>query len=71
MLKDSEVALHRKRFIRISMLIFAVIGIIHALRIGYEWQITFSSYAVPIYVSWLVVFVALLMLIMGAAYLKR
>lgn len=36
-----------KPFILVSSLIFAVVTILHILRIGYQWPITIGTFVVP------------------------
>ena len=62
---------HKRRFIALSTFIFLLVGLGHALRSLYGWEIVIAGWAVPLHISWLAVFVALLMLVMGIVYIRK
>jgi len=62
---------HRKRFIGLATLIFALVGLGHVLRIVYNPPLTVGNWSVPMYLSWLALIVAGLMVLMGSVYLRK
>jgi len=40
-----------KPFVALASIIFAVVAILHALRLLYGWEVTINGWAVPMWVS--------------------
>ncbi len=50
-----------KSYLPISALIFALVALIHLIRIILSWNFEFGSYSFPLWISWFpVVFLAIL-----------
>ncbi|HEY9016185.1 MAG TPA: hypothetical protein VIM84_14115 [Gemmatimonadales bacterium] len=47
-----------RAYLQISGILFGVIALAHLLRIFQHWPIALGSHAVPLWVSWLGLFVA-------------
>ncbi|MCI0619474.1 hypothetical protein L0Y40_00345 [Candidatus Wolfebacteria bacterium] len=62
---------HRKIYLGLSVLIFTLVGIAHLFRIFYGWVVVIGGITIPFTVSWLALFVTLMMVIMGAWYLRN
>lgn len=62
---------HIRRFIKLSTTIFVLVGVGHTLRIGYDWSLEIGGFAMPMYISYLVVFMLVCMVIMGMYYLRK
>lgn len=60
-----------KNFLSYSTFIFAAIGILHLLRVLYEWPAYIGGWVVPMWISWLVVIVAVLLVWSGLKLRKR
>ena len=45
-------------FLLVSSSIFAVIALLHALRLIYGWKVTMGEWIVPVWVSWVGLFIA-------------
>ncbi len=57
--------MEQKTYNVITSLIFIIVGVMHLLRIIYQWQIVIGTWAAPMWVSWLGVVVALVLVIYG------
>lgn len=57
-------------YIAVSGLIFALAGVLHGLRAFYGWEMLINDWMVPIWVSWLVVLVMLIMTLTAIKNLK-
>lgn len=42
----------------IAATIFAIVTVVHALRLSYGWPVVIGSWAAPMWLSWLGVFLA-------------
>lgn len=47
-----------KNYLQLTGAIFAVVTAAHALRLLLQWQIVIDGWAVPMWLSWVAVFVA-------------
>jgi hypothetical protein len=47
-----------KPFSTIAALIFALVALLHLLRLVYGWQVVFNGWTVPMWLSWLGLIVA-------------
>jgi len=70
-MRDFNVEKHRRRYIKLTVVIFLLVGIFHGLRAIYGWTLTVGSFEIPITVSWLAFIILVLMLIMGITYIKK
>ena len=48
----------KRTFLVIAGLIFLLVAVIHALRLALGWQVTISSWNVPMWVSWVALVIA-------------
>lgn len=62
---------HLRRYLGLSVFIFALVALGHALRIAYDWMFVIAGWPVLMYLSWLALIVTVLMVIMGLGYLKK
>ena len=62
---------HLKRFVKLATTIFVLVGIGHALRIIYGWELTVGGFDMPMYISYLVLFMLVCMAIMGVYYIRK
>jgi len=62
---------HKRRFIKLATVIFALVGVGHALRALYSWPMNIAGWNVPLYISWLAVVLTFSMVLMGATYLRK
>lgn len=44
--------------LRIAGLIFSIIALLHLLRLFFDWHIVFGTFVVPVWFSWIGLFVA-------------
>jgi hypothetical protein len=51
--------MNQKAFSLIATMIFLVIGLGHALRLFFGWHVEVNSWIVPMWVSWLGLFIGL------------
>lgn len=49
--------MNKKMYFLISGLVFAIVAIVHLLRIIYQFQIVIATWSVPMSVSWVVVII--------------
>jgi uncharacterized membrane protein YjjB (DUF3815 family) len=47
-----------KPFSAIAAIIFAVVALVHLLRLVYQWQVVFNGWVVPMWLSWFGLIVA-------------
>lgn len=47
-----------KPFSTIAAVIFALVALVHLLRLIYNWQVIFNGWSVPMWLSWLGLIVA-------------
>ncbi|MCR4274828.1 MAG: hypothetical protein NUW02_02145 [Candidatus Campbellbacteria bacterium] len=59
-----------KSFISITTFIFAVIGILHLMRVLYAWNAVIAGWMVPMWLSWLAV-LACALLVWSGLKLRR
>jgi hypothetical protein len=45
-------------FVLVSSGLFALIAVVHALRLVYGWRVTLGEWAVPVLVSWVGLLIA-------------
>jgi hypothetical protein len=45
-------------FVLVSSGLFALIAVVHALRLVYGWRVTLGEWAVPVWVSWVGLLIA-------------
>ena len=62
---------HLRRFLKLSIAVFAVILFVHGVRLFYGWDLLVEGTLIPAYVSWLAVFITASMIVMGKYYLKK
>ncbi len=62
---------HLRRFIILSVMISALIVLGHGVRLFFGWDFVVGGTTIPEYVSWLAVFIASSMIVMGLYYLKK
>ncbi len=48
----------RKTVHVVAATIFAIVTFVHALRLAYGWPVTIGTWAMPIWLSWIAVFLA-------------
>jgi hypothetical protein len=61
---------HQKIYFGLSVLIFTLVGTGHFFRLFYDWTVVIGGIALPPLISWLALFVTLMMVIMGVSYLR-
>jgi len=66
-----NVELHKRCYLGLAILVFALVGAGHALRLFYSWEVAVAGIHIPPSVSWWALVVALSMVLMGAMYLRR
>jgi len=42
----------------VTGLIFLFVAVVHALRLVFQWHVTVQSWAVPVWVSWIALFIS-------------
>jgi hypothetical protein len=55
----------------VSGLIFLLVAVMHALRLLLHWHVTFQDWTVPIWVSWIGLFVSAFLAYVGLRLSKR
>jgi len=60
-----------KNYFRFCVFIFALVAIFHALRLIYGWTVTVGFVEIPVSVSWLAVFIATVLAIAGAGFIRK
>ena len=45
-------------FVLVSSSLFALIAVVHALRLVYAWPVTLAEWAVPVWLSWVGLIIA-------------
>ncbi|HEY4489805.1 MAG TPA: hypothetical protein VJC12_00945 [Candidatus Paceibacterota bacterium] len=63
--------LHQKRYLKLVIFIFSVIGILHALRLFYGWDAVIGGTVLPLGLSWFALIAAIFMVWMGTLYLRK
>ena len=48
----------QRTFVRIAGDVFAVVAVLHAARLVWQWEVVIAGWAVPSWVSWVALFVA-------------
>lgn len=71
MLTENNHEKHLRRYLKITTFVFAIIGILHAVRLYKKWGVFIGDISIPLSLSWLAIFVALCMFLMGLMYLKK
>lgn len=61
--------MNSKTFIAFSTAIFAIIALGHLTRVIYTWDVTIEGFAVPVWVSGIVVLIAGIMVTNGLRFL--
>ena len=71
MKKISNLSVHRKRFIGLTVAIFVIPFVLHFVRIAYNLDLTLGTYVIPVYVSYFALIITASMIFMGLIYLKK
>lgn len=71
MLMKQDIDIHKRRFITLTTVIFALIAVGHSIRIMQGWSLKIGYIALPMSVSYLAVLLALCMCVMGIYYLHK
>lgn len=45
----------------VTAIIFLLVAVLHGLRAFYEWDLVYATWAVPIWLSWLIAFVGFIL----------
>ena len=61
----------QKTYNSITVFVFAVVGILHALRILNDWPAYVGGWVVPMWVSWVAVIIAVVLAWKGSKQTKR
>ncbi len=61
----------REAFCIVAGLIFAVVALLHLLRIYMDWPVVIGDWSVPMWVSWIALVVAGILAIWGLAFAAR
>jgi hypothetical protein len=61
----------REAFCIVAGLIFAVVALLHLLRIYMDWPVVIADWSVPMWVSWIALVVAGILAIWGLAFAAR
>jgi hypothetical protein len=56
--RDKGVSMKQGAFLLVTSSIFAVIALLHALRLFYGWKVTLGEWTVPVWVSWIGLLIA-------------
>ena len=48
----------QRAFLLVTSSIFALIALLHALRLFYGWKVTLGEWTVPVWVSWIGLLIA-------------
>jgi hypothetical protein len=60
-----------KTFSIVAGVIFAVVALLHLLRIYMDWPVVIADWSVPMWVSWIALVVAGILAIWGLAFAAR
>ena len=60
-----------KNYFRFSVFIFFLVAVAHALRLIYGWTVTVGFVEIPFLVSWLAVFITVVLTIAGMSYIRK
>jgi hypothetical protein len=60
-----------KTFSIVAGVIFAIVALLHLLRIYMDWPVVIGAWSVPIWVSWIALVVAGILAIWGLAFAAR
>ena len=61
----------REAFCIVAAVIFAVVALLHLLRIYMDWPVVIADWSVPMWVSWIALVVAGILAIWGLAFAAR
>ncbi len=61
----------REVFCIVAGVIFAVVALLHLLRIYMDWPVVIADWSVPMWVSWIALVVAGILAIWGLAFAAR
>jgi hypothetical protein len=61
----------REAFCIVAGVIFAVVALLHLLRIYMDWPVVIADWSVPMWVSWIALVVAGILAIWGLAFAAR
>ncbi len=61
----------REAFCIVAGLFFAVVALLHLLRIYMDWPVVIADWSVPMWVSWIALVVAGILAIWGLAFAAR
>jgi hypothetical protein len=63
--------MNRETFCIVAGIIFAVVALLHLLRIYMDWPVVIGDWSVPMWVSWIALVVAGILAIWGLAFASR
>jgi hypothetical protein len=63
--------MNREAFCIVAGVIFAVVALLHLLRIYMDWPVVIADWSVPMWVSWVALVVAGILTIWGLAFAAR
>jgi hypothetical protein len=63
--------MNRETFCIVAGVIFAVVALLHLLRIYMDWPVVIGDWSAPLWVSWIALVVAGILAIWGLAFASR
>jgi hypothetical protein len=63
--------MNRETFCIVAGVIFAVVALLHLLRIYMDWPVVIGDWSAPMWVSWIALVVAGILAIWGLAFAAR
>ncbi len=57
-----------KFFFLVSAVVFAVVGLLHLLRVAFGWDAMIAGWSVPMWVSWVAAVVTAVLAYLGVSY---
>lgn len=59
-----------KNYVLVTSLVFAIVGLVHALRLFNNWEVSIGGWMVPTWVSWLALLLAVSLVYWGRKVAK-
>lgn len=60
----------RRNYFVVSSAVFAVVALVHLVRVMQEWGVVLDGYEIPLWASWVALFVAGYLAFMGYGFRK-